>query len=350
MVIDFIDEAGGAPPAPPGLLPEDSALALATGAAALVAAAPRDRARALLIAGRCLSFKFMMAAPEALDPLRPFVPPPKPPGAPKRPPAGAEEEEDEEDEGPDTAAADAAAEAAEAAATPEGAAALRLQAQAAAMLSSALASATSVQVRVGWGAGGLRPLDYSNPTPRPKLRVHSHPIPPHTQTHCYRTHMCLGSHNAHILKHMHLCAQDWALGEQCALALSTLYGQLSPGLACRSLAAAQACRAAAGGQALLRAAAPAQQPEVLALAQRDKLSEVLPAPQVGVGYANDEGQAALPGFAVVHVSRVKASIHRPDGTTRLSSNQVSPNRTTGQRALLGSAPHAVGAQGRRRAP
>ncbi len=83
--------------------------------------------------------------------------------------------------------------------------------------------------------------------------------------------------------HIHMRApppQDWAQGEQCALALSTLYGQLSPGLACRSLVTAQACRAAAGGQALLRAAAPAQQPEVLALAQRDKLSEVLPAPQV----------------------------------------------------------------------
>lgn len=51
VVVEFIDETGGGPPPPPGLTPEDSALALATGAAALVVAAPRDRARALLMAG-----------------------------------------------------------------------------------------------------------------------------------------------------------------------------------------------------------------------------------------------------------------------------------------------------------
>ncbi|GLC40349.1 Cilia- and flagella-associated protein 46, partial [Pleodorina starrii] len=227
VVVDFIDEAGGGPPPPPGLRPEDSALALSTGAAALVAAAPRDRARALLVAGRCLQFKFFHTVPPSLDPRRPFTPPPPPPQAAVSAAASAAAS------GAASAAAtprgsgngDAAAEggggaaghaAAAAAATDEGAAALRLQVQAAATLSAAMDAAVAVQ--------------------------------------------------------------DWSLAERSAYELARCYGQQAPGLACRSLALAQACRAAAAGQALLRAAAPPQQPEVLAAAQLDALAAALPVP------------------------------------------------------------------------
>ncbi|GLI64301.1 hypothetical protein VaNZ11_007526, partial [Volvox africanus] len=230
VVVDFIDETGGGGPPAPRLLPEDSALALASGAAAIVAAAPRDRARALLVAGRCLQFKFFASVPAPLSPMRTFTPPPPPPAAAAAlsPPPGDVNSGEAADA--DTSAASAAdpyaaaAAAAEAAAqTEEGAAALRLQAQAAATLAAALEAAVSVQ--------------------------------------------------------------DWQLAEGAAYELALCYGQQAPSLACRSLAVAQACRAAAAGQALLRAAAPPQQPEVLALAQRDALAATLPAPIESPHYA-----------------------------------------------------------------
>lgn len=82
-----------------------------------------------------------------------------------------------------------------------------------------------------------------------------------------------------------LSVQDWALAERASYELARCYGQQAPALACRSLAVAQACRAAAAGQALLRSAAPAQQPEVLALAQRDALAAALPVPGDNPHYA-----------------------------------------------------------------
>ncbi|GIM06170.1 hypothetical protein Vretimale_10567, partial [Volvox reticuliferus] len=229
VVMDFIDETSGGGPPPPGLLPEDSALALASGAAALVAAAPRDRAKALLLAGRCLQFKFFISVPAPLNPMRPFTPPPAAAAGALSPPPG------DASSGEAAAAAvasgtsaasaapaeanpyAAAAAAAEAAAqSEEGAVALRLQAEAAATIAAAMEAAVSVQ--------------------------------------------------------------EWQLAERAAYELALCYGQQAPSLACRSLAVAQACRAAAAGQALLRAAAPPQQPEVLAVAQRDALAAALPAP------------------------------------------------------------------------
>ncbi|GIL57034.1 hypothetical protein Vafri_12299, partial [Volvox africanus] len=230
VVVDFIDETGGGGPPAPRLLPEDSALALASGAAAIVAAAPRDRARALLVAGRCLQFKFFASVPAPLSPTRKFTPPPPPAAAAALSPPPGDVNSGEAAAIADASAASAAspyaaaAAAAEAAAqSEEGAAALRLQAQAAATLAAALEAAVSVQ--------------------------------------------------------------DWQLAERVAYELALCYGQQAPSLSCRSLVVAQACRAAAAGQALLRAAAPAQQPEVLALAQCDALAATLPAPGENPHYA-----------------------------------------------------------------
>ncbi|GFH28878.1 uncharacterized protein HaLaN_27441, partial [Haematococcus lacustris] len=69
VVVEFID-AMEAPEPSTALSPEDTALTLAISAAQL-SSAPGLRAKALLLAGQCLQYKFLTTIPSQLNPWPP---------------------------------------------------------------------------------------------------------------------------------------------------------------------------------------------------------------------------------------------------------------------------------------